>query len=301
MSTRTLRVNNVNVTKNPKSFLYTLAELINDLVAGFNELRTDHATTKVTVDQLETLAEELGTDHGTTKVTVDQLETLAEELATDHETTRLLTADLKTLANNLRTYVADGLNAIGTLAKNGAGDPAFKTTTTPIFTINGVTTYTTISTNTFTSAYTVNTTATATTMWGVFLVQIAVTGTISTKAPSLDQTYTTEASAIAALPTAATNNVSLGYITVNTSASATFTANTTQLVTGSVANVKFYDTTIKSCPAVITTSAPATLTASGSITSGPATLTAAIAITSGPATLTAAAVDDITLRELGTP
>ena len=64
-------------------------------VVAVTELMADHATTKVTVDQLEALAEELGVDHATTKVTVDQLETLAEELAADHATSITLATELK--------------------------------------------------------------------------------------------------------------------------------------------------------------------------------------------------------------
>ena len=94
MATRTVPASAVNVTKTPKSLVYTLTELMNDVVALGNELRTDHATNKVTIDQLETLAEELGADHATTKVTVDQMETLIEELGADHATTK--TADDQT-------------------------------------------------------------------------------------------------------------------------------------------------------------------------------------------------------------
>src|SRR3990167_3262404 len=64
MATRTLGINaGANVMDNPMSLLYTLAELVNDAVASVNEQRTDHATFKVTVDQVETLIEELAADH----------------------------------------------------------------------------------------------------------------------------------------------------------------------------------------------------------------------------------------------
>ena len=116
MATRTLGINaGANITKTPKSVIYTLAELMNDAVALANELRTDHATTKVTVDALETLAEELGTDaatqktlndelivdHAAFKVTVDLLETLAEELGTDHATTKVTVDLMETLIEEL--------------------------------------------------------------------------------------------------------------------------------------------------------------------------------------------------------
>lgn len=41
MATRTIGGQSLNVTKTPKSLVYTLAELVNDLVAAVNELRTD--------------------------------------------------------------------------------------------------------------------------------------------------------------------------------------------------------------------------------------------------------------------
>jgi len=109
MATRTLGINAAgNIINKPKSILWTLMELMNDAVALANEMRTDHATTKVTVDLLELLAEELAADHATQKtlddelivdhatfkVTVDLLELLAEELAADHATQKTLNDEL---------------------------------------------------------------------------------------------------------------------------------------------------------------------------------------------------------------
>src|SRR3990167_6452652 len=100
MATRTLGINaGANVTDNPKSLLYTLAELVNDAVASVNEQRTDHAAFKVTVDQLELLAEELAADHATQKVTTDQVETLIEELGADHATFKSAVNDLVSRLN----------------------------------------------------------------------------------------------------------------------------------------------------------------------------------------------------------
>ena len=65
MATRTCTDDSGSVTKNPKSLVWTITELVNDLVAGFNELRTDHATSVTSVDSLVTLATELRTDHAT--------------------------------------------------------------------------------------------------------------------------------------------------------------------------------------------------------------------------------------------
>ena len=114
MATRTLGINaGANVTDNPKSLLYTLAELVNDAVASVNEQRTDHATFKVTVDQVETLIEELAADHATQKVTTDQVETLIEELAADHAIgitwDTEVDADLDTQNNIADFDLADGV------------------------------------------------------------------------------------------------------------------------------------------------------------------------------------------------
>lgn len=273
MATRTVTESVANVTKKPKSALFTVAELTNDLVALGNELRTDHATTKVTVDQLETLAEELGTDHATFKTVVD---------------------DLKTLANNLRTYVADGMKSIATIVISGADAAQFKTTTTCVYKINGVY-YTKAATDslTFSAANTINTGAAATAFWGAWLVEIGVDGNIHTKPSGVlaDQVYANEAAAIAALPAETASHVAIGYITVSNTSGAAFTANTTHLHTagGDTAAVNFYDLpTPPSLPAAVSSSSPATLAATTTITSG-------------PATLSAAAVDDIAFRALGAP
>lgn len=114
MATRTLNLAGAHVvSKSPKSWIWTIAELINDLVALANEMRTDHATTKVTVDQMETLIEELAADHATQKVTTDQVETLIEELAADHAIgvtwATEVDADHDVMNNLLDFYNQDGV------------------------------------------------------------------------------------------------------------------------------------------------------------------------------------------------
>jgi len=235
MATRTVTEAITNVSKKPKSAVYTLAELVNDLVALANEMRTDHATTLA------------------------------------------LTTALKTLANAIQVYISDGLLQIGTLAANASGAAPFKTTTVRIFTIAGLPYTAASATAAFSTAYTINATGgNAATLWGAFLIQCPATGTMVTRCVADDQVYTTEALAIAALPTPVTAHVQIGYITVKTSASTTWTANTNQLVVGSCAAVNFYDLPVaKTVPAVVTVSSPATLDA--------------------------AAVDDIAFRALGAP
>ncbi|MCG7853059.1 MAG: hypothetical protein MIO92_11115, partial [Methanosarcinaceae archaeon] len=85
----------------------------------------------------------------------------------------------------------------------------------------------------FTSADTINTAGSTGLYWGVWAVQINSSGTISTKSPSSNQVYTTEALAIAALPSADTDNVILGYVTVNSLSHTAWTAGTDDLTDGS--------------------------------------------------------------------
>jgi hypothetical protein len=95
----------------------------------------------------------------------------------------------------------------------------------------------------FSAADTINTGAVAGTFWGVWLVQINETNTITTKSPSSDQVYATEAAAIAALPSPDSGNVDMGYVTVNSNSGAAWTAITDDLTAGSdcVAS-NFYNT-----------------------------------------------------------
>jgi hypothetical protein len=90
---------------------------------------------------------------------------------------------------------------------------------------------------------TINTGAAAGQFWGVFLVQVNSSGTVTQVTPATDQTYATEAAAIAALPSPDADNVDLGYITIQTNSSASWTAGTDDLTAGSdCADVNFYST-----------------------------------------------------------
>jgi len=266
MTTRHVTADSGTVAKNPKSLVWTLTELVNDLVAGFNELRTDHGTTKA-------LDDELVADHATFKAVVD---------------------DLKTLANALRTFVADGMLAVATITVSGGDATKYKTTATCIYRIAGVY-YSKAATDTLamTTADTINLAGAATTAhWGAWLVSIGVDGTPhtthATYTSGTDQDYATEAAAIAALPAPAASHTQIGYFTVQGLASVAWTATTSNFTVGGGAGNctarTFYDLpTPATLPAAVTTSSPATLG------------------TAAPATLTAAAVDDIELTEMGAP
>lgn len=146
-------------------------------------------------------------------------------------------AGVQAKVNGLRSYLADGMLAIGTLTVSGGDATKFKTTTIAAYTISGAT-YTKAATDSlvFTTAGTINVAGAATTAhWGAWLVQINAAGTISTKAVgggTTDQDYATEALAIAALPAVDASNIQLGYITVQGLASTGWVAATGNLTVG---------------------------------------------------------------------
>lgn len=73
-------------------------------------------------------------------------------------------------------------------------------------------------------------------LWGIVLVQITPTGTVSTKVPAATPTtamgYASAAAAIALLPTADAGNVAVGYIVIANNAG-TWTANTDDMTAAS--------------------------------------------------------------------
>lgn len=102
-------------------------------------------------------------------------------------------------------------------------------------------------------------------LFGVILIQIDNTGTVTTKVPLATQAYASAPLALAALPTADAGKLAIGYLTIAPTAG-DFTANTTSLTT---ANAGYVD------GPVLTRVSTAGLTfASG--TSVPATLGAAV-------------------------
>jgi hypothetical protein len=77
--------------------------------------------------------------------------------------------------------------------------------------------------------------------YGVVLVQITPTGTVSTKVPASTQAYNTAALALAALPAADAGNVPVGYIAIANN-SGDWTANTDDLTAASdVTSASFND------------------------------------------------------------
>ncbi|MCP4595076.1 hypothetical protein, partial [Neptuniibacter sp.] len=109
--------------------------------------------------------------------------------------------------------------------------------------INGVAYTVAAADSTFTAADTINTGAAAGSFWGVWLIQVNSAGTISTSSPSADQVYTTEALAIAALPSVTADNVSIGYVAVQSNSGASWTANTDDLTAGSdCLDLNYYNT-----------------------------------------------------------
>lgn len=81
----------------------------------------------------------------------------------------------------------------------------------------------------FSAAGTINVATSSAALFGVWSIQIDGTGTITTKAPATNQTYTSAALAAAAAPAADTGNIRLGYVVVSAVASNTWTAGTSEL------------------------------------------------------------------------
>lgn len=245
----------------------TLVRVLANLQTTVNELAADHDADNATVA-------ELVADHDADNDVLDGYNTAITELAADHDADNDVIDDVIALANGLRTYLADGLLAIGTLAVT-APTHQYKTTTTAIYTISGVA-YAKVAedTLTFTAADTINTAAGAGDFWGAWLVQTTAAGVVSTKSVSADQVYASEAEAIAALPAADPLNVALGYITVEANNGASWTANTDDLVAASDCQaVSFVDSTVKAVPAAVV-SAPAADLAAAATTTVAADLTA---------------------------
>lgn len=76
---------------------------------------------------------------------------------------------------------------------------------------------------------TINTAAGAGELWGVFTIQINASGTISTLAPTTDQVHADEPTALAAALVAASDNVVIGYLTIQAKEATKWTSVTDSL------------------------------------------------------------------------
>jgi len=126
-----------------------------------------------------------------------------------------------------QTAIANGLLSHGTLAISATAEK-FKTTTASAVRIGGVP-YVKAATDllTFTAAHVISATK-----FGVILIQQNAAGTIGTKVPSATQAYATAPLALAALPSADTGYVALGYIAIEAGVAA-WTANTDDMTNAS--------------------------------------------------------------------
>jgi len=161
-----------------------------------------------------------------------------------------LAADLK--IPEYRTYLGDGILQIGTVAIDAVPEK-FKTTTVLYWRRNGIQ-FTTAATTAlvFASAYTINTAAAAGIKWGAFLLQISDTGTVTSKAVAANQSYASEALAIAALPAADAGNKAFAYITVAATTGADWVAITDDMTDGSdCTEANFYDLPVVAFPAAV--------------------------------------------------
>jgi hypothetical protein len=139
-----------------------------------------------------------------------------------------------------------GLIDIGTVVVSAAAAEKFKTTTTAMYELPDGGVYTKAATDnlTFGTAWTINTGAAVGIFYGVFLVEIDAAGTVTAKAPSADQVYTSAALALAALPEASAGKVGLASIVVGAGTGADWVADTDDMTAGSdCSSVAFADLT----------------------------------------------------------
>lgn len=151
--------------------------------------------------------------------------------------------------DSLYDFLKDGILQDGNLAITTPAED-FKIAQAPIFDIGGIQyTRQALDSISFSSAYTVNTGADSTAFWGIFLVQVNASGTISTKAPGADQVYADSLTAISNLPAPDASNVSLGYILIENNIGSAWTANTDDMTPASDCNNSvFQDTSVKVLP-----------------------------------------------------
>ena len=148
--------------------------------------------------------------------------------------------------NDLLTYLTSGVLQHGSLAIDTPAEK-FKTTATTYWR-RGAIQFSKAATTalTFTAGHVVTASK-----FGVILVQVNDAGTISTKVPGSPQAYNTAPLALAALPSADTGNLAIGYIAIAAKA-ATWTANTDDLTNGSdLTTATFNNVTASSLPAAL--------------------------------------------------
>ena len=95
--------------------LIKFGRILKQLITAANEVITDHATTKTSVDEGKTLLDELHDDHATYKAVVDELKTWAEALATK------LNADAGVTDTDYDATITNSAPATLTAAKPTAG------------------------------------------------------------------------------------------------------------------------------------------------------------------------------------
>lgn len=223
-------------------------------------------------DALITLANELRTDQATDKVSVDEGKTLIDELFDDHATFITVVNDLKTLVNDIRGVLKgdylDGVSAIvtGSTAQNVANSAVE-------FYING-------------ERYDLAAIAAGTVLtgsdipqsqYGAWRIEVGANGTVDVIAASDNATgYASASVALADLPSLQADHVSLGTLTIVKS-DALFNPGTTAISDGATtSNYIDGQTGAESIGASVSSSAPSTLTASKPTASAAATTAPAV-------------------------
>ena len=163
---------------------------------------------------------------------------------------RGLYASVRSLIAAVSTHVeysGDGVLQHGTLAIDAVPEK-FKTTTVLYWRRLGIQ-FTKAATTAlvYSSAYTINTAAAAGIKWGAFIVQVTDAGVVSTKAVAANQSYASEAAALAAIPAVDAGNTRIGKITVAAKTGAAWTATTDDMTALSdCTSTTFYNETVVS-------------------------------------------------------
>lgn len=179
---------------------------------------------------------------------------------TDADALQTLATSCKTALNNvISALTSDGIINATTLSVGST--PEQVASTAFQYRIDGVTYHkAAVAAGTaFTAADTINTGAASGFFWGIWAVQIDKDGTISTKSPASDQTYATEALAIAALPAADAGNVVIGYVTVQSNEDVDWVAQTDDLTDESDCLEANFYSTASSIPSAVTDSVTLTI------------------------------------------
>jgi len=150
--------------------------------------------------------------------------------------------------SNVQRVGRSGLSTFPTFSMNATTKDKFDATAAA-GAIDGIALSVSATTNIeFSAANTINSGAAASALWGAWLIQVNAAGTYSTKPSNglTNQIFATEQEAIDFLPDVDSGNVRAGYVTIQMTASNTFTCNTTEFDAAAVNDVNWYSFSLPS-------------------------------------------------------